>query len=59
MSLLKLVDIIYLNTALFMYDHKNGNLPDNFNVLFSSVSARHNYETRLATKNTLSIDTSS
>ena len=51
-ALLKLVDIIYLNTALFMYDHKNGNLPDNF---FSSVSARHNYETRLATKNMLSI----
>ena len=37
MSLLKLVDIIYLNTALFMYDHKNGNLPDNFNDFFSSV----------------------
>jgi hypothetical protein len=38
-----------------MYDHKNGNLPDNFNDFFSSVSARHNYETRLATKNMLSI----
>ena len=50
----KYLDDIYLNNALFMYDYKNGNLPDNFND-FSSISARHNYETRLATKNTLSI----
>ena len=55
LNLLKLPDIVYLNTALFMHHYNNGNLPDNFNDFFTSVSTRHQYRIRLASKSTFSL----
>ena len=35
--------------------NNNGNLPDNFNDFFTSVSTRHQYRIRLASKSTFSL----
>jgi hypothetical protein len=42
---LKLVDLVFLNNALFMYDYHNGNLPATFNNIFKQVTSVHNYNT--------------
>ena len=55
LNLLKLIDIVYLDTSFFMYQFNNGNLPNNFNDCFTSVNTRHQYGTRLASKSTFSI----
>ena len=53
---MKLVDLVFLNNALFMYDYHNGNLPATFNNIFKQVTSVHNYNTRLASRNTYYID---
>jgi hypothetical protein len=35
LNLLKLIDIVYLDTSFFMYQFNNGNLPNNFNDFFT------------------------
>ena len=39
-----------------MYDYHNGNLPATFNNIFKQVTSVHNYNTRLASRNTYYID---
>ena len=57
LNILKLVDLVFLNSALFMYDYHNGNLPATFsNNIFKQVTSVHNYNTRLASRNTYYID---
>ena len=50
LKILKLSDLVYLHTAVFMHDYYSGNLPTSFNYFFQSVSSKHSYNTRLATK---------
>ena len=38
-----------------MHQYNNGNLPDNFNDFFTSVSNKHQYRTQLASKYTFSL----
>ena len=52
-NLLKLPDIVYLYTAVFMHQFHKGNLPEKFNNYFTLVSNQHSYNTRLASKATL------
>lgn len=47
---LKLPDILYLNTTLFMYQFNNNNVANNFNDFFTSISISHHYKIRLASK---------
>ena len=51
-NLLKLPDIVYLYTAVFMHQFHKGNLPEKFNNYFTLVSNQHSYNTRLASKAT-------
>ena len=55
LSLLKLNDIVYFQTALFMFDFHTYNLPEIFNGYFDQVNQRHNYNTRLATRSTYTL----
>jgi len=50
LKLLKLADIIFPYTALFMYDYHHENLPVVFSNLFNQVNNTHKYNTRLASK---------
>lgn len=49
-NLLKVMDIIKLYTATFMYQFYKGFLPKSFNDFFTPVCNRHRYNTRLASK---------
>ena len=53
-NLLKFHDIVTLFTAQFMH-HYLGKLPSNFNNFFMNVSDRHQYNTRLASRNSLAL----
>ena len=57
LSLLKLCDVVELQTALFMYQYNKGILPDLFTDLFTPVRSKHQYQTRLACKSTFSLPT--
>ena len=50
LELLKFPDIIFLSNAIIMFQYKNNLLPKAFDGYFQSVSASHNYRTRLASK---------
>ena len=52
---MKLPDLVFLHTALFMYDFHSGNLPASFTSYFTQVNQKHNYNTRLASKSSYSI----
>ena len=52
---MKLPDLAFLHTALFMYDFHSGNLPASFTSYFTQVNQKHNYNTRLASKSSYSI----
>ena len=43
-------DLIYLYTALFMYDYYSNRLPLIFDNFFMSINKVHQYQTRLASK---------
>jgi hypothetical protein len=49
-EILKFVDLIYYQNALFMFDFHVGNLPAVFDNFFQNVSEVHNYNTRSSTK---------
>ena len=57
LSLLKLCDVVELQTALFMYQYNKGILPDLFTDFFTPVRSKHQYQTRLACKSTFSLPT--
>ena len=50
LKILKVSDLIYLYTALFMYDYYSNRLPLIFDNFFKSISKVHQYQTRLASK---------
>ena len=50
LKILKVSDLIYLNTALFMYDYYSNRLPLIFDNFFKSINKVHQYQTRLASK---------
>ena len=56
MEILKLTDLVYFFNALFMYQFHNNFLPKSFENFFQSISSRHKYNTRLASKSTYYIN---
>ena len=50
LKIIKFPDLVFLHTALFMYDYHTGNLPISFKSYFTNVNEKHNYNTRLASK---------
>lgn len=55
LKLLKLPELVYLYTGLFMYDLYSGNLPTLFTSYFTQIKHKHKYNTRLASKNSFSL----
>ena len=55
LNIVKLHDLVYLNTALFMCDFYHGNLCESFISFFLEVSKKHSYSTRLAFTSSYSI----
>ena len=55
MKILKFHDLVFFNTAIFMYDYFNGFLPKFFNGFFTSVNQKHNYATRFASRLSYSV----
>ena len=50
LKVLKVIDLLYLYCALFMYDYYSNRLPLIFNDFFKSVNKVHQYQTRFACK---------
>ena len=48
LNIVKLPDLVFLNTAVFMYKFHNRRLPSVFDTFFTQVNKRHNYNTRSA-----------
>ena len=51
LELLKINDLVFIHTALFMQQYYSKQLPETFDNLFQPLSCKHNYKTRLASKN--------
>ena len=49
-NILKLTDLIYFQTAIFMYKFHHRMLPSLFDNYFTEISKTHNYSTRLSQK---------
>ena len=54
-KILKIPELVFFYTALFMYDLHAGNLPSCFSSYFTQVNQKHNYNTRLASKSSFSV----
>ena len=52
LNLLKFENFVYVTNSLFMYDYYRNVLLDAFTDFFVQVKRKHNYNTRLASKNT-------
>ena len=52
LNLLKLQNLIHVTILLFMFDYHCNTLPDVFHNFFTQVKSKHNYNTRLATRDT-------
>ena len=50
LKVLKVLDLVFLNNALFMYNFHAKLLPPVFKSFFTSVDSLHQYNTRLANK---------
>ena len=50
LELLKLIDLVYYQNALFMYQYHNHMLPKAYDEFFKEISSAHKYNTRLACK---------
>ena len=55
LKIIKLYDLVYFQTALFMYNYHYNNLPESFNSFFHVVRDKHDYNTRFAVGSTYSI----
>lgn len=55
LKVLKIHDIITYCTGLFVYQYSAGYLPRKFDSFFQSVNTMHDYNTRLASKSTMSL----
>ena len=56
LGLIKLMDLVTIHTALFMFQYHHRLLPKAFDNFFSPISSKHNNNTRLASKSTYDID---
>ena len=56
LGLIKLMDLVTIYTALFMFQYHINLLPKAFDNFFSRMSSKHNYNTRLASKSNYYID---
>ena len=56
LGLMKLMDLVTIHTALFMFQFHHNLLNTAFNNSFLLVSSKHGYSTRLASKSTYYID---
>ena len=54
-NILKLEDLIYYHNALFMHDYHHDKLPNLFDSFFIKASRIHSYNTRFASKSSVSI----
>ena len=52
LGLIKLMDLVTIHTALFIFQYHYHLLPKPFDNFFSPTSSKHNYYTRLASKST-------
>jgi len=50
------MDLVSIHTALFMFQYHHNLLPKAFDNFFLSISSKHNYNTRLASKSTYYIN---
>ena len=48
LSILKLSDLVFMHTALFMFDFYNNTILSSFSNFFTSIRKVHNYNTRLS-----------
>ena len=48
LNLLKFLDLVYVNTASFMFQYGSGNLPADFCGFFTLIKNNHDYTTCLA-----------
>lgn len=55
LDILKLNDLTYLNNCLFMYDFHSNTLPSVFQDFFRPINKVHNYNTRLASRDSFYI----
>ena len=55
LKLLKFDDLVYLHTALLMFDFHAGNLPEYFGDFFIPVNKIHHHNTRLASRSCYSL----
>jgi len=55
LNILKLTDLIFFQTTLFMHDFYSNNLPISFKSFFNPVNQKHSYNTRLASKSSYSL----
>jgi len=56
LGLIKLMDLVSIHTALFMFQCHHNLLLKAFDNFFLSISSKHNYNTRLASKSTYYIN---
>ena len=57
LRLIKFMDLVTMQTAIFMFQYYNNMLPKAFdNNYFTFISSKHNYNTRLASTSTYYID---
>ena len=56
LGLIKLMDLVTIHTALFMFQYHHNLLPKAFDNFFLRISSKHNYNTRLASKSTYYIN---
>ena len=56
LGLIKLMDLVTIHTALFMFQFHHNLLPKALANFFSLISFKHGYSTRLASKSTYYID---
>ena len=50
LGIIKLFDLVTLSISVFMYKFHNKLLPSTFNTFFTRFSKIHNYNTRVASK---------
>ena len=55
LNLIKIFDLVFLHTAIYMHDFASNKLPIPFDKFFIEVSKIHRYNTRLASKATYSL----
>ena len=50
LGLIKFMDLVTMQTAVFMFQYYHNLLPKVFDNYFTCISSKHNYNTRLASR---------